>query len=114
NGGQITLGVPAGAIGQETSFYANELSAYPEPERVVAGTVYDFGPAELVFNPAITLTIAYDPNHIPAGYAESQLAIHKLTSGVWELQPSVLTPELDRIDTTVSGLGIYGILVLEE
>ncbi|MCK4303388.1 MAG: hypothetical protein KAY24_04055, partial [Candidatus Eisenbacteria sp.] len=60
----------------EISIITMEEPPFDPPEgAVIIGLVYDIGPDGATFSPAITLTIEYDPETLPEGYAEEDLVI---------------------------------------
>lgn len=65
--GTVRLDIPAGAVGAETEFTIDQLDDAPEPDvnRVIVTRAFHIGPSGTQFDPAATLTLAYE---VPPGY----------------------------------------------
>jgi len=77
--------------------------APPEDARII-GLPYDFGPAGATFDPAITLTVSYDPEALPEDVAEEDLVIayYDEALGEWVELSSTVDSENNTITALVS------------
>lgn len=107
--GGAALSVPPEALASDTGITIRGLSNYPDPDAVVAGTVYDFGPDGLAFDPPATLTIHYPGSGLPAGIVESRLRLLKLVGGTWQMVPgSSVDPATKTVRGPVDGFSSFG------
>lgn len=90
--GAVTLDIPAGALGQDTTITITP-SAASAPD-LLPGTLYAFGPDGTVFAEPATLTLHYDTATLPAGGDEAQAQIAKL------LDDGTLDRRSSQVDTT--------------
>ncbi len=99
--------VPPGAVAADTRIEITRLDApfrqspyaHDEPgavSAVPAGPALDFGPAGVTFTTPVTVTLAYDPASVPAGY--DQVAIAYWTGTRW----AVLGGDVDPAAHTVT------------
>jgi hypothetical protein len=98
--GRVRLDVPPGAVSTETTITVDPVTTYPEPERVVAGTVFDFGPDGTQFANPVQLTIQYDVAGIPTGVAEGDLRLLHRVGDNWVVVPG---SSIDVTQHTVRG-----------
>ena len=93
-GGKVALEVPAGALEEETAITVEET----EPTSG-ALTAVTFGPAGTTFSEPVPVTLGYDPSALPAGVAESDLALNLLDDqGRWIVMPGSQVDEtLDKV-----------------
>lgn len=110
-GGDVTLDVPAGAVGVDVLFTAVPATNLPSNgPATVPGTAWEFGPSGIVFATPVTLTIKYDPALIPPGLQESELRIHKLVNGTYVQQNA---GSIDLVAHTASAqIDGFSVLVL--
>jgi internalin A len=66
----------------------------------IIGCAYDYTPNGATFNPAVTLTLKYDPGQVPAGVDESKLVIayYNTATSKWVVSPSTA----DMLNNTVT------------
>lgn len=114
----VVLAVPAGALPSETRITVERASPSQLPssvgaraDSIVPGTLYDFGPDGLVFDAPATLTLEYDPAHLPPGSLETWLRVVRIGDTV-EVVPGV---SVDTAANTVAVqvdhftfFGVYG------
>ncbi len=98
--GRLTLLVPSGALAQNTSITVSSSSG-PLVRGLLAGSVYDLGPSGTTFSNPVTLTIRYDPSHIPTGIHESSVKLYQNSGNGWKRVPGSIS---NTTDHTVSGL----------
>ncbi len=79
----------------------------------IIGLVYDLGPDGTTFEPAITLTMSYDPEDIPPGVNEENLvsAFRDAEAGEWvALDSCIVDPESNTITVSISHFTAFTIL----
>ena len=89
--GGVVVEVPAGALAGPPVTISVEAVPPDDPTLPAGagglpGTVFDIGPAGLLFQEPVKLTFAYDPPVLTAANAdarEEDLALFTLQSGVW-------------------------------
>lgn len=88
-GSSVSLVIPPNALSQSTGLTVipAALPTGTVVSALVGGTVYDFGPTGTTFTAPVTITIQYDPAHIPSGVAQHTLRLFTLVNGVWQLVP---------------------------
>ena len=88
-------------------------AGYPPPpaNASIIGCAYDFGPEGATCDPPITITLKYDPGHIPAGIAEEDLVIayYDQSAGKWVEIPSTVDTVNNTITAEVSGFSMYAV-----
>jgi hypothetical protein len=96
---------------------ARVVEVLPPPLEVshIIGLAYDFGPDGATFDPAITLTITYDPSLIPEGVAEENLVIayYNEDSSQWIELDSVVNSEANTVSAKVSHFTIFAVIGYE-
>ena len=97
--GRVILNAPAGAVSAPITITINPVTSYPEPERVVAGTVFDFGPDGTDFATPVQLSIRYDVGNLPLGAATDELRVHRLMNDTWVQTPG---STVDAMKNTVT------------
>jgi hypothetical protein len=113
--GRVILNAPAGAVSAPITITVNPVTSYPEPERIVAGTVFDFGPDGTEFAIPVQLTIQYDVNSIPTGIAENDLRLLNQIGDTWiEVEGSTEDVHMKTVTGAIShfttfGLGLPGL-----
>jgi sensor domain CHASE-containing protein len=82
-----------------SSFSASEVTAPPAPpsDRAIV-LAYDFGPSGARFEPAIKLTMSYDPAALPEGVSADELYITYWDGSQWV----ALASTVDTVTNTVS------------
>ena len=73
---------------------------------------YDFGPDGATFNPALTLTMQYDPDNLPEGTSPEDLfiAYYDEELGVWVELPTVVDPDTNTLKAQISHFSLYSII----
>ena len=81
----------------------------PPPEANIVGSVYSLEPEGATFEPPVTLTWSYDPDDIPPGVAEEDLAIayHDEDIGEWVGLSSDIDAENNTITAEVARFSIF-------
>lgn len=117
--GSVTVGLPAGTqIGSSdggTSDSLEVMPVYPLPEPPQGCMIlaaFSFQPDNNTFNPPIQITLKYDPNLIPWGMNESNLAVAVLneTSGQWDFFNGTVNAAANTFSFTISHCSVYGLL----
>ena len=109
--GQVVLNIPKGTkvltVGGEPlqSITVEEISTDipPSPSGAhIIGFAYNLGPDGATFDPAITITMKYDPVAVPQGVAETDLvlAYYDVASSTWQTLSDIV---VDTVNHTVSG-----------
>jgi hypothetical protein len=89
-----------------------QLATVPTPPanaRVVEA--YDFSPSNATFNPALTVTVKYDPAILPAEVSESNLYIALLEGSTWTEMPSTVNKQNKTVTAQISHFSTYALLV---
>ncbi|HEY40240.1 MAG TPA: PKD domain-containing protein [Dehalococcoidia bacterium] len=115
------LEIPSGTIGLQangdpltsiTILTTEDIPAAPAGSAII-GQVYDFGPDGATFSPAVTLTVEYDPNELPAGVSEEDLvlAFWDVDAGEWViLGDSAVDADANTISASVSHFTAFAVL----
>ena len=83
----------------------------PENAQII-GDVVDIQPADGAINPAIKLTLKYDPSTLPQGANENDLGIYNYTGSNWELvRYKNIDTKASQITTIISRFGEYSTLL---
>ena len=111
DGGKVTLVFPAGAVSQSVNLTVESTTSFPSDERVVGGSVYDFGPNGISFNALVRLTIRYEAASLPAGIEEPELRIYEVAGGSWqEVSGSVPNSGGNSVAGSIDGFSAFGAL----
>ncbi|MGK7312360.1 MAG: CARDB domain-containing protein [Candidatus Longimicrobiales bacterium M2_2A_002] len=94
----VTLVFPPGAVDAETEI--SIIPAESELTQRIDGTTYDLGPDGMTFSEPVRLTIAYDPDAVPAGVDPATLRLAKLHGSTYEVVPG---GDVDTAAHTISG-----------
>ena len=106
--GAVTLEVPEGAVQAPISISVQPMGTYPDPERVVTGTAFEFGPDGITFAQPVTLSITYDPANLPTGVLESRLRLAELIDGAYEaVDASAVDESSHAVSGKISGFSTY-------
>lgn len=112
--GAVKMTVAAGALSSEVTFTAAPQTSYPSSSLVAPGSVYDIGPTGTQFASPVTLVVGYDPAMLPDGVSESDLRLHTVVNGAWQLiSGSTVNTTAHTASGAVSHLSTYGVLGLE-
>ena len=106
---KVTLQITSGtrmqkAAGQSLLSMTATLSQSP-PQPPPLGAIvlaYDFGPDGATFNPAITMTMSYNPNTLPKGASESDLFIAYWDGKQWVPVTSNVNTSTHMVSAAVS------------
>ncbi len=71
---------------------------------------YTFGPPGATFNPAILLSLSYNPANLPKGVAETDLHIAYYDGAVWRELPSTVDPVTRTASARISHFSIYALI----
>jgi hypothetical protein len=99
----VTLTIPPFAVPQTVIVLLAPASSAPPSSRLVAGTAIELGPDGLQFSRAVTLTLGYGADKVPAGTGEVSLQLYVASGSTWALVPG---STVDDTVHTVSG-GIW-------
>jgi hypothetical protein len=118
--GTIFVHIPAGT----TALFGNgspltELNVDPvescpgPPDGMTAIAIFDFHPDGATFDPAIQITITYDPDALPEGTDPSQLVIafYNEATGEWEYLNGTVNPDTNTITFSVTHFTLFAVMV---
>jgi hypothetical protein len=71
---------------------------------------YTFVPDDAKFDPALTLTIAYDPSNLPSGVVENDLYITYFDGTQWQKLVTTIDPLTKTVSAKVSHFSAYALL----
>jgi cell division septation protein DedD len=121
--GRVSIHIPAGtaALAQDgnslTQIDVHILDEYPEPpDGKIVVAAFDFEPDGATFNPAIQITITYDPATLPEGADESQLVIafYNEAAGQWEYLSGTVNPDTNTITFSITHFTVFAIMAASE
>ncbi len=99
-GGNVTLTIPAGAVGSATAITVAPVASPPVDPRLVPNTAYEFGPSGTQFAQPVTIRIRYQVADVPQGGDPDGFRIFTHTGTAWvELSGSTV----DVATRTVTG-----------
>jgi hypothetical protein len=77
----------------------------------IIGCAYDYQPNGATFNPAVTLTLKYDPGLVPAGVDASKLVIAYYDAGTsrWIVTPSVVDTVNHAVTAQIGHFSLFAI-----
>jgi hypothetical protein len=120
--GTVVIEIPAGAVqaGVEitvTALEAPDVAGFD----IIPGTLFEFSPAGITFDPPAQLTITFDPDLVPAGADLGTLYIYKLLEdGVLQMTETEfagtdqLTTPLDGFSKFMVAMPLPGPIILTE
>ena len=100
-----TVNIPGESL---TVTEASSPPAAPQNARLIAA--YELAPSNSTFEPAITLTIKYDPASLPPQVDESSLFIAFWTGSVWNSLPSTVDTSNNTVSAAVSHFTVFALL----
>jgi len=123
NGGEVVgpgfvLSVPPGSLPGLTDITVRPatpaelpLSLGPRRDSIVSGTLYDFGPDGLVFDPPAVITLEYDPLNLPAGTDESRLGVARIDSVLTAIPVLARDTVANTISAQVDHFTFFGVVL---
>jgi hypothetical protein len=101
--GQVSIVVPAGAVGADTIF-----SVFPvaSPPAGTVGSAYDLEPSGLVFAEPVTLTFQDDL----ADSTAVDLVIATYAGGAWSAVPSTVSVSAGTVSAPVMHFSLWGLI----
>ena len=113
--GNATITIPAGALATNTTITASPVGKTPVVlSASVAGSggaLYEFGPADTVFDSDVTISFNYDPADLPAGVLKAGLRIAMTGTAFWQLADSESNdPANNSVSGTFSQTGTVGVV----
>jgi len=115
--GRLTLDITEGTVildseGDQLIVLSASTAPFPPeaPEDKVMVTAYNLGSDGATFSPAITLTIEYDPETLPEGYAEKNLYIAYWDGSEWSSLATTVNAEADTVSCQVNHFTIFAII----
>ena len=108
----VVLSIPQGALDQSVAITVTQLADYPRQVGVsVIGTVHDFAPDGITFDPPARITLRYDEASLPPGVRETDLSLGHLENGRWTvIRNVVIDTNANTISGPVSGFSAYGVV----
>jgi hypothetical protein len=118
--GKLTITIPASTkaldkdgkpLSSLTSVINTSPPAPPANANII-GLPYNFSPDGVTFSPPMTLTYSYDPNTLPAGVAEQNLAVayYDAAAGKWVELPGTVNTTTHTITAQVSHTTTFAII----
>ena len=82
------------------------------PAADIISSSYEFGPSGAIFDPPATIRLSYDPAAIPAGVAETDLALgsYDNETKTWQKLVSTVDSVTHSITATVGNLTIFAVI----
>jgi len=87
-----------------------ETPSPPPRGSYVIGVVYDLGPDGATFEPAVTLTIAYDPEKVPEGVTEDKLYLAYWDGSQWQALEGTVDTDAKTISADISHFTQFAVL----
>lgn len=108
-GGVVTMEFPAGALAEDVSITVEPTaSPSPDDDRVLSGLVFDFGPGGTTFAAPVTVRMAYDPDALPDGVDEAQLALYRWDGTEWTaLADGAVDVAASTVSGTTTGFSVF-------
>ena len=108
---QLSLNANTTVTIQGQSLTVTAESAPPTlPANVKLVNAYNFGPSNTTFNPAVNLSLKYDPANLPQGLTESNLYIAYWDGSAWAPLTSTVNTQNKTISTQVAHFTIFAVL----
>ena len=115
--GQITLTIPAGALGSPAMLSADPIApdpTQPANTNVVGGSAVELGPEGTQFAQPITIGLRYDPTRLPNGFVEAALRLGTFVNGQWqEIKGSTVDPVTHTVTGQTTHFSTYGVVAFE-
>lgn len=106
--GELTLGIPPGALPAPTTITIQPAQLDAAPTRLVNGTAFDLKPDGLAFQQPVTLTIRYAASAIPGGLStEPSLRLFTVDSMPVRLAGSTVNPSAHSASATITHFSGY-------
>ena len=97
--------------GALTSLTAEVLAAPPAPPSGTALVIsYNLGPEGATFDPALTITLSYDPAKLPKDVAEKGLFIARYDGTKWQALPSTVNDQANTVSASLTGFSQYALM----
>jgi len=77
------LVVPAGALDQETTFQLAAVNMPDPQDGLIANRAYQLDAGTETFLQDVTLSISYDPDDVPNGVDEGEMALYQYLNNTW-------------------------------
>jgi Lamin Tail Domain/Bacterial Ig-like domain len=102
-GQMMVLNIPPGAVSGVTTFTLTPSEDPASDPSILPGFVWEFTPEGQTFNPALTLTIQYDPSNLPGGVSESDLTLstYNSTDAAWDELLSIIDTSAHTISASL-------------
>ena len=115
--GQVTLDIPNGAklLNSNNSVLTSLSAAFlaTPPAPAVGRSIilaYTLGPEGAKFDPAITLSLSFDPAQLPANVNEQDLYIAYYDGAQWQQLEGTLNSTTHKISANITHFSVYGLL----
>ncbi len=112
--GSLSIGLAANTAinlqGSQNISVAQLATPPAAPAGSKAIAAYSFSPDNSTFSPALTVTIKYDPDSLPADVAESNLYIALLQNNSWSELNSTVNTSDKTVSAQISHFSTYAVL----
>lgn len=111
--GRVRLDFASGAVAEQTDIRVTPIRSGFNRVPVVPETAHDFGPDAAHFDPPVILTLSYDDEDLPDGFAEEDLAIARFEETGWIPIPgSRADPFANTVTAEVESFSTMGLVDL--
>jgi hypothetical protein len=107
-GGGATVAVPAGALTTSTNVTVTGTSATAPTGTTSVGAPYLFGPEGTQFAQPVTVTLAFDPTQLPAGFTSADIVVFTAPAGTMQFSelPTTLS-DATHVQATTTHFSIF-------
>lgn len=105
---KVILEFPAGAVSESVGITIEAIADPSSDSNVISGTIYEFGPDELVFNKSVKLTVKYDASTVAEGLGE-KLRLHVWSNARWKEISSEANVSMHAVKGAIHAFGIYAL-----
>lgn len=110
----VLLTFAPGAVDTPTPVTVTANASPPADSLLVAGTAFDLGPEGATFGADVRVRIDYAEQHVPAGVAEGQLAVHRWDGAEWQALPEASAdPDANQVSAATPGFSTFAVRARE-